>query len=203
MRRVRTNSSKTAQPAVTRLINLRGTNGSGKTYLVRRWMQEVGALPYPRRKNLFGTDTLCGPIQYYKLSDGGIVIGSYENNCGGCDTLGSFAEVENALWERLKERPPYILFEGVIVSHIYGYWLEFSKKAGGMTWEFLDTPVDECLRRIYVRNRNKPINEGYVHEKHKAIHTVSVKARRDGETVVVLPWQTAYEAFVKLMEKRK
>ena len=184
---------------MTKVINVRGTNGSGKTYLVRKWMEHVGALPYPRRADLFGGTTLCGPVQYYVLKDGGVVLGSYENKCGGCDVLKSFEAIEKLLRQRLADKPPYLIFEGVIVSHIYGYWQRVSQSIGGMTWVFLDTPLDECLKRVYARNKGKQINEDYVKEKHRAIHNIEVKARNDGENVVVLPWKTAYTKFSKLV----
>jgi len=185
----------------TRVFNLRGTNGSGKTHLVRTLLQKRDAKAYPRRRNLLGGETICGPVQYYQLKDGGIVLGSYENNCGGCDNLKSFDAVERALDVQLAKDPPYLIFEGVIVSHIYGYWLKFSRKIGGMTWVFLDTPLEECLRRIYARNGNKKINEDYVKEKRHAIDTIRLKAIADGESVAVLPWQKAYPAFVKLLKQ--
>src|SRR4249919_2191288 len=106
----------TTRPSKTTVLNIRGTNGSGKTHLVRQWMKLVGSTPCPRRTNLFGGDALCGPIQYYLLGDGGIVIGSYDTNCGGCDTMGSFALIEKSIRERLKVKPhpPYVIFEGIV-----------------------------------------------------------------------------------------
>lgn len=187
----------------TRVFNIRGTNGSGKTFMVRRLLQEREAVAYPRRANLLGGETVCGRVEYYKLNDGGIVLGSYEKNCGGCDTLKNFGTIAAAVEQRLAERPPYLIFEGVIVSHIYGYWQRFSQKIGGMTWVFLDTPLDVCLQRVYSRNNEKKINEKYVREKHHAIGTIVDKARADGEQVVVLPWRKAYEEFARLLNGKK
>jgi len=183
----------------TRVFNIRGTNGSGKTHLVRTWMDKAGSTPYPRRPNLFGGDTLCGPVQYYVLGDGGIVIGSYETACGGCDMMGSFANIERAIRERLKDKPPYIVFEGIVVSTVFKSWFAFSQSIGGMTWAFLDTPLKVCLERVYGRNRGARIGEDLLSDKYRAIHAVRVKAIEVGEKVVILDWHNPLPAFKKLV----
>jgi hypothetical protein len=165
-------------------------------------MQQTGALAYPRRPNLLGGETVCGPVQYYKLDDGGIVLGSYENNCGGVDAFDDFDTIARAVRHHLKARPPYLIFEGVIVSHIFGYWYALSESIGGMTWVFLDTPIEVCLERISARNHGKAFNTEYVRQKHRDIQRICTKATAAGEQVVVLPWKQAYSAFSELLKKR-
>jgi hypothetical protein len=186
----------------TQFINIRGTNGSGKTHLVRTRMKEVGAIPYPRRRNLFGGTSLCSRrVEYYQLGDGGVVIGTYENNCGGCDNIQEgYIRVQQLAMERMPEHPAYVLFEGVIIGSTYKPWLAFSQKVGGMLWVFLDTPLDVCVERVQQRNRGKPINLDRMREKHLVTQRDCNKAIADGEHVVVLPWKRAYSAFVKLLK---
>jgi hypothetical protein len=182
----------------TIVLNIRGTNGSGKTHLVRSLMKQVGSEPHPRRRNLFGGDALSGPVEYYVLGDGGIVLGNYETNCGGCDTMGSFERIKGAIRARLYEHPPYLIFEGVVVSTVFNSWLEFSRSIGGMTWVFLSTPLDVCFERVYGRNRGARIGEDLVSEKYRAIDNVRLKAIEVGEKVSVLDWRNPLPPFVKL-----
>lgn len=184
----------------TKVINIRGTNGSGKSHLVRQWMRKVGYEPYPRRQNLFGGDALCGPIEYYRLRDGGIVLGSYETACGGCDTMGTFAQIERAIRDRLKSKPPYLIFEGIVVSTVFGTWFKFSQSIGGMTWAFLDTPLTVCIERVYGRNRGARIGEDLLRRKFQSIDTVRLKAIESGEKVVVFDWRNPLPRLLKLLE---
>ena len=181
------------------IINIRGANGSGKSYLIRSWMKNLQATPYPRRNNLLGGDTLIGRPQYYKLSDGGIVIGSYENDCGGCDTIDTTEAVRAAILRAVKLAPRYVLFEGVIISTVFESWFEFSKKVGGMYWVYLDTPVAVCLKRISKRNNGAEIKEQLVYDKIKSIEATRQKALNAGEKVITLPWKTAVNAFREFM----
>lgn len=62
------------------ILNIRGTSGSGKTYLVRQIMEALG----PPKPILDVEDRVEG----YELRGNIRVVGSYERECGGCDTLG-------------------------------------------------------------------------------------------------------------------
>lgn len=62
------------------ILNIRGCSGSGKTYLVRQIMEELGP-PEP----LLHSD---GRIEGYLLKDNIRVVGPYLEGCGGCDRLG-------------------------------------------------------------------------------------------------------------------
>jgi hypothetical protein len=164
-------------------------------------MQEVGGiLPYPRRRNLLGGDALYGAVQYYVLGDGGVVLGNYETKCGGCDTMGSFHVIEQAIRERIEAHPPYLIFEGIVVSTVFRSWFEFSRSIGGMTWAFLDTPLSVCFERIYGRNRGARIGEDLVTGKYRAIDSVRLKAIESGEKVVVLNWRNPIPHFTRLLK---
>lgn len=186
----------------TKVINLRGANGSGKSFIISSWMARQNAIPQPQQKNLFGGTTRVKVPEYYTLNDGGIVVGPYLTNCGGCDSLDSTNLVKNRILEAIGRKPKYVLFEGVIISTVFETWLQFSRqlKPPGMFWVYLDTPLEVCLRRIQERNRGKAIKEQLVRDKIKSIESTRRKAVDAGEQVVILHHETALEEFRELMK---
>jgi hypothetical protein len=184
------------------VVNLRGANGSGKSYLVRRWAAAKGwGLVYPRSSNLLGGTTAIGHAEYSVLGDGGWLIGDYRRDCGGCDTIHTQDEVRARVLKGRAEGARYVLFEGVIISTVYEYWHQFSQTVGGTLWVYLDTPVEVCLKRVYERNRGKQINDQLVRNKVRGIESTRLKAVAAGERVEVLHWERAFEEFSALMER--
>ena len=181
------------------LVNVRGTNGSGKTFLVRAWMKEVGATAYPRRPSLLGGTQPYKRTEYYELSDGGCVIGNYDSAvCAGCDLIKDVNKIRQIVKSKIHDHR-YLLFEGIFISSSFQPWFDFVKVLGAtMLWVFLDTPVEICTERILSRNHNKPIADVYK-RKHRDIETIRKKAIAAGETVEVIHWQRAVPEFLQLM----
>lgn len=171
-------------------INVRGCNGSGKTTLLRSMARD----PLCRVINVIVPDHKPIPVTY--APDGIAIIGDYTPAAGattaGLDRIKTQAAAK-AVAELVGRDPDVkaVLFEGVVVSTIYGPWQEWSKANGGMIWAFLDTPLEVCLKRIQERNGGKPIKEDQVADKHRTIARVREKALADGETVRDIHWETA------------
>jgi hypothetical protein len=127
--------------------NIRGTNGSGKSTIVKTFLQrypytEVFGAAGPRRPEayrvqLFGRDAF--------------IIGPYLTATGGCDALtlsgGALTEVLDK-YRKLGN----VLFESVVLSTYFGVvgeWLEAHKDEAIVA--FLDTPLDVCLSSIEAR----------------------------------------------------
>src|SRR3990167_2539780 len=132
------------------IINIRGTNGSGKTYLVRELIKRYHGKPLP--------DAHGKPAAY--LLDGNIiVIGKYDVACGGADTLPKPAKrnsmdiVENAV-RYYADLGYHVIFEGLIVSSVWGRWEKLAKDYR-VVFAFLDIPIEICVKRVKSRNGNK------------------------------------------------
>lgn len=170
-------------------INIRGCNGSGKTTLLRQ---------YAEHKN--PTVTLIEvdnhkPIPVTFLDNGHAILGDYSpsgfgSTTAGCDKIKTQQAVKDAL---IAIDAPVVIFEGIIVSTIFKPWSDWSQSVGGMTWAFLDTPLDLCLSRIQSRNGGKPINEKLVADKLRGIERVRTKAVEVGERVEILDHLNALE----------
>lgn len=181
-------------------INVRGCNGSGKTTLLRCLARD----PLCQVTNVIVPDHKPIPVTY---APGGIaIIGDYTPAAAGATTAGldriKTQAAAKAVAELVGRDPDVkaVLFEGVVVSTIYGPWQEWSKANGGMIWAFLDTPLEVCLKRIQERNGGKPIKEDQVADKHRTIARVREKALADGETVRDIHWETALKDIKAVIE---
>ena len=174
-----------------KFINVRGCNGSGKTTLLRSLARD------PRCVVVEASVPDHKPIPITYTPEGLAIIGDYTPAAAGATTAGLDRIKTQAAAKAVAEfagantEVKAVLFEGVVVSTIYGPWQEWSKANGGMVWAFLDTPLEVCLKRIQERNGGKPIKEDQVADKHRTIARVRDKALEAGEAVRDIHWETA------------
>lgn len=144
------------------VINLRGPGGSGKTSTIREFADIHGGwFPIYSGERQGKTRVLPPRILGYETADGIRVVGSYEVNCGGCDTIKEQQTIED-LVEAWADEGHDVVFEGLLVSSVFGRWQGFCHRleAKGHTyvWAFINTPFDTCVERILHRNGGKPIS---------------------------------------------
>lgn len=145
------------------IINVRGTNGSGKTYVVKHQLDRFGQVP------LLGSD---GKVQGHALGCGARVVGRYTTPTGGCDTIHTQDEVQDRVgcYAALGDT----LFEGLLVSATYERWAHFAReyKEKDFRLVYLNTTVEECIARVEARRRvagnEKPLNPDNLVSKHRA-----------------------------------
>lgn len=132
------------------LVNIRGTNGSGKTYTVR---QIVSNFPCLSRKTI-EVDGAKGlqTIAYYDHGDF-YLIGSYENDCGGLDTVRDFYSIAPLALKLLEEKS--VLMEGLLWSSVFSsmHKLEHECRTKGhqVVWCGFDYPVETMINRVVER----------------------------------------------------
>lgn len=136
-----------------RVINIRGTYGSGKTFLARRVMETYGeGTPHfidGRKRPLFYT---------FPHPDGGkplAVIGSYETVCGGCDTIGDADTIFNSV-NSLQLNGYDVFYESLMLTADVG------RTSGGFLvegWDLhiihLETSVEDCIAGVYARRADR------------------------------------------------
>ena len=183
------------------ILNIRGTNGSGKTHLVRRLLAE--------HENEVIYDQTGKKIVAYNLFNlNTFVVGRYDVACGGADAMpkpkdmpgwNSMDVVEQEV--RRYAKMGNVLFEGLIVSSVYGRWEKIAAELP-FTWAFLDTPMEVCRQRVGERNGGKLLkNEELGLEKthlglvYKRCQTHLRRAQTAGLNVLVVNYERAYETI--------
>jgi len=185
-----------------KIIKIHGCSGAGKTTAVRQFMLRYDAQP-------FGPNTdkpeayICGGLERT------YVLGSYENTCGGMDTVGSAAEVM-ALLDKYAGLGN-VIFEGLLQSTYYGAMGAHSRRWGDdYIYAFLDTPIETCLERVVARRaasgRNNKFNPQLTRDKHATIEALRKKLQNGNQMgfrhqVVVLKHDGDMAAQIKELLK--
>lgn len=182
------------------IINIRGTNGSGKTHLAR---QLIGPNAMPIDLVQYTSPTKREPYRQRWVEGWGVpnrflAIGSYRQGCGGMDTIPSFDLQQQAVaravsWHGLSgDRPEHVVAEGVLASTVAGSWLDFLLNYKSQTIiAYLDTPLELCLERITARQiaakgEAREIKVDQVRAKVRAIEATRAKFDAAGIRTVTL-----------------
>jgi uridine kinase len=138
------------------VFHLRGTSGSGKTYVANRLLGTSGAEPYaiskPGKVSIY-RGLFCGRHLY--------ILGDYspERSAGGCDTIPTINEVielTTSLERQIKDGSNLFL-EGLLLAHSWGAFGEYAHETFGNRYlnMFLDTPLERCISRVTKRRQAK------------------------------------------------
>lgn len=137
---------------MTRLISIRGANGSGKSTVIRELMCAsetcspiYGALG--RRRPEASRLTIEG------CPDPAYVVGPYTSECGGADAVQPYALIPQLI-EKYATKGGHVIFEGALISSCWGVIGESLERRGrDASVLFLDTPLDVCVERVNARRR--------------------------------------------------
>lgn len=179
-----------ASEAQEMIINIRGTNGSGKSTIAKKFIQqyshvEIFGVSGPRRPEAYKV-RLPGRWLY--------VVGSYQSATGGIDALPLGAIELVALLEKYRKLG-HVLFEGVVVSTYFGAvgaWLQAHKDEAVVG--FLDTSLDVCLASIEARTGEASRTKN-VESKVKAIENVRLRMNDLGIRTEILKRGNAFETI--------
>lgn len=189
------------------IINIRGTGGSGKSYVVYHIIKKLGIKNkivkndrpgYRKGNNVVG----------YRLNGDVLIVGKYETDCGGCDQIKFQDEICDRVY-RFAKKSSVVLFEGLLISGLYSRYLQLSRKLQKENheyiWAFLDTSLDECLkrtvRRRIARGNKKPFNPKNTELKYRAVTLAKEHALRDKENVITLHSGRAHKQLLRLVRK--
>lgn len=164
------------------IINIRGTSGSGKTTLVRGlFAASTGVVAIGDRANKPDAYSLTIP----DLQRPVFVVGSYENTCGGCDTIKTQDEICN----RVRALAPngHVIFEGLLLSTLWSRYAALDREMTSQgyiyVWGFLNTPLSVCIERVKHRRdeagrTDKPFDPSKTEAKFNQIRNVRSKCLR-------------------------
>lgn len=135
---------------MNQIVNIRGCNGSGKTTIVRRFLDKLSVQPLggkPGRPAGYQVDASPWGIEIPVY-----VIGSYENTCGGTDGINTQEEIADRVVKAVGLG--HVLVEGLLMSKSSdkGHVAPILKEHDAI-FAFLDTPWDVCLERVLARRK--------------------------------------------------
>lgn len=132
-----------------RIIDIRGTHGSGKSYIPFQILKQFKHMEWIGEPATY--EGRYGVLGYFVPELNLQIMGRYETACGGCDGIKTQDEIKARVTESLEEGCN-VLLEGILVAHTFGPWSEFAK---GKDWNFmfLDTPLQDCIFRVDMRRK--------------------------------------------------
>lgn len=194
---------------MSRIVNIRGTSGSGKTHIVRRIMNHY--LQYqihtiPGRKQPIG-------YTYHPQDPMGeamplFVVGHYEGGeggCGGCDNLPQGLDYIYSLIHEHADRGEDVIFEGLIVASDWRRCVDLAQKHDTLIIG-LSTPLVDCLTAVQGRRDAKaalkgetapPLNPKNTDLKHRALITQRKHFKDAGVDFRVLDRDAALNAALE------
>ena len=169
------------------LVNIRGTNGSGKSTIPISMkddpdMYEVSK-PYQGKPK---------KILTVFPNYGWVALGDYSNPTGGLDKFPNKAFTEKALHYALKKFPEYnVLMEGILAATTYSTYADLFRKVKESygiqpVVYYLMPPVETCIERIKKRNGGKEFKENLVRDKYRMMERGIEKFKNAGEFPVVV-----------------
>lgn len=161
---------------MNQIVNIRGCNGSGKTTIVRRFLDKLPSHALggkPSKPAGYQVDASAWGIMTPVF-----IVGSYENTCGGTDGISTQEEIA----ERTVKAYGYghVLVEGLLMSKSSagGHVAPILKEHGAI-FGFLDTPWDVCLERVL--SRREAAGNEKVFDPEKTMRTAYTQCHRSAE----------------------
>ena len=191
------------------IINIRGTSGSGKTYLVREVMARAtvacdNMVPilvtgeHPVR----GSEIVVG----YDYPRAGLtIVGNYGANCGGCDKF-SWKGAADWVQQKVAEiaySGRNVIFEGLMVSSWSFHRFQVMGFTAPVKVFVLSTPLEECLASVRERRLAKgntdELNPESTTSKYNSILSMGHKHRDAGLDVEFLSRGAALSRCCELL----
>lgn len=162
-----------------KVIQIRGSNGAGKTTIVRQFVQRNNL--EIKKVNIKGKETFISTNEKGNI----VVLGRYDKKTGGCDLYENTEHVLNTImWAIVNLKPQLIVFEGMIYSLSFKFASKVSDFVKKYNYQYvalsLYTNPDVVLERIYKRNGGKAIKENLIFDKIKSVRTSHNKLVSNG-----------------------
>ena len=172
------------------LVQLRGTNGSGKSTVPMQMREqdsdyeEVGLGPNGKSPYI----TIFPNLKW-------VALGTYHAKTGGMDTFKNNEATRLALDYAWKNYPTYdILMEGIIASTVKSTYADlFHDYEVIMGTDYVDRkiiimnflpPVEVCIDRVYARNGGKPIKVEQLEGKWRTVNRNAMYFKDKGFTSI-------------------
>ena len=196
-------------------VNFRGTSGTGKTTIMRHFLELGNFTPFVAKKHFNPKPTKSGKerkprdiICYrgFLFGRDAFILGNYGPTNGGCDTIPSVS-LSAELLRTFFTAGNLVLFEGLMISHMLGTVGAAQEELGKEhnVLAFLDTPLHDCLHRVQqrrlARGDTRPFNETNTRGDHEAVWNCKNRATDLGFRVVEIDHLDAVNQAHALVEE--
>jgi hypothetical protein len=180
------------------IIDIRGTHGSGKSWIVHQLISLYGS------KDIL--DLAGNPIGHNLSKCSTAIVGRYDRVCGGCDGIKTADEVCN-LTRRFARQYSHVILEGILVAHTFKRYSNLANELGNYTFCFLDTPLKTCIQRVKQRridaSNHKPFNNYWLkYDWHRIWGRFRNKFADAGHDVLTLDHKNPMPVILELMQCR-
>jgi ABC-type dipeptide/oligopeptide/nickel transport system ATPase component len=194
------------------VINIRGTSGSGKSFIAYRLMNH-----FKRREDIKQTFAGRERIVGVRLETPGrhnlVLAGRYSTTCGGCDCLSWKGAAEDimglvAKWSIKSD----VLLEGLMVSSWAASRLLTLCDNYNTTLIQLTTPLEDCLKAVQDRRNERatkvgrkaePLNPKNTTIKWKQVVTQGNVLKTLGARIEFLDREDAYRRCCELLKLQR
>jgi predicted ABC-type ATPase len=192
------------------VVAIKGTNGSGKSTVVRELIARLGKQSI-LRVNSKEAGYRC------KYEDGSLfVLGKYKTAaCGGLDSSFSYGGAADDLLLCIDKLAPqgHVVCEGVIAITSYGFRRvtrfadKLRRKGHRMIFAHIDTPAELCIERVNQRRleagNHKPFNPEKLLDKYESILKSQEKLKQIGYDARILPHEEPLQTLLRWFAERK
>lgn len=157
------------------IVNVRGTNGAGKSTVVKDIMKPHRAFPIygalgpkrPEANKLLDLPRFGKPIY---------VLGPYLTPAGGADCIQPYERIPELI--RKYAVQGHVIFEGIIISCAIGtVGLCLEEYGKDSVVAYLDTSLEECLKAVNERRETRGLEREPL--KHVEAHYHAIRSVRD------------------------
>jgi ABC-type dipeptide/oligopeptide/nickel transport system ATPase component len=186
---------------MNKIVNLRGTSGSGKTSVAKTFLDHLPNTPLK---------DATGKVKGYHVdaTAAGIaaplfILGRYDTACGGCDTIATQQEAAD-LAVKAWSSGGHVLMEGLLASAvgIKGAIPATLEPTGAAVYAILDTPLHVCLERVKKRRddrgETKPFNPANTEAKYKQVHRAKVLLENEKCDVRMIDHTNAFKEVLAI-----
>jgi len=190
------------------VVAIKGTNGSGKSTVVRALLDRLGKQSI-LRVNSKEAGYRC------RYEDGSLfVLGKYKTACGGLDSSFSYSGAADDLLlciDKLAAQG-HVVCEGVIAITSYGHNRmtrfadKLKRKGHRMIFAHIDTPAEMCIERVRQRRmeagNRKPFNPEKLLDKYQSILKSQEQLLKAGYDARILPHEEPLQTLLRWFEER-
>ncbi len=187
------------------ILDVRGTHGSGKSYVMHSILKRykhnkiIGRCERKKKDNYH--------LGYHLPEIDAAIIGRYESACGGCDGVGSPDEICRRL-RMFNEQHGIVLLEGIMVAHTFKRYSSLAKELDDYRFLFLNTPLATCIRRVKSRRASAgnttPFNpKNLIHDYKQIWIRTRANCKKSNHNVVELSWKDPMPQVFKIIEEAR